>query len=366
MSRDQSKGWLGRIARIAVLSILLATVAAVGYGVYAIGLPAWQTLQTEQATLAEALGDTQSSYREEFQRLEQSVSDRFANFDGVDRAAINRLEADIEAVASELEGRQRERQARLLQQLQNIQGQIDRLDGADPSQWALTEAEFNLRLASRQLRLTGDAAAAVEILKTMRGILSQLDFLLVDDASVAIEQDIAALEAYSTPDRVALMARLSQFSESIDRLTFGINAPKPDDVRANGDQSDAITGIERVLSALSSFSQFFVISRVDDDSALPLTHERQLLERQLLQLRLEQVMVALMSSDAQLYEIALLRFKQKLIELRDYDPSAIDAMIAALESLSVAYEFSEAPSLRRTEQALGRLKQQMNATGLGG
>ena len=366
MSKDQSKGWLGRIARIAVLSILLSTVAAVGYGVYAIGLPAWQTLQAEQATLAEALDENQSSYREEFQRLEQSVSDQFANFDGVDRGALNRLEADIEAAVSELEGRQRERQARLLQQLQNIQGQIDRLDGADPSQWALAEAEFNLRLASRQLRLTGDAATAVEMLKAIRGNLSQLDFLLVDDASVAIEQDIAALEAYSAPDRVALMARLSQLSESIDRLTFGINALKPDDVKANGDQSGAITGTERVLSALSSFSQFFVISQVDDGSALPLTHERQLLERQLLQLRLEQVMVALMSSDAQLYDMALLRFKQKLIELRDYDPSAFDAMIEALESLSVAYEFSEAPSLRRTEQALGRLKQQINATGLGG
>ena len=366
MSKDQSKGWLGRIARIAVLSILLSTVAAVGYGVYAIGLPAWQTLQTEQASLAEALDENQSSYREEFQRLEQSVSDQFANFDGVDRGALNRLEADIEAAASELEGRQRERQARLLQQLQNIQGQIDRLDGADPSQWALAEAEFNLRLASRQLRLTGDAETAVEMLKAVRGNLSQLDFLLVDDASVAIEQDIAALEAYSAPDRVALMARLSQLSESIDRLTFGINALKPDDVKANGDQSGAITGTERVLSALSSFSQFFVISQVDDGSALPLTHERQLLERQLLQLRLEQVMVALMSSDAQLYDMAVLRFKQKLIELRDYEPSAFDAMIEALESLSVAYEFSEAPSLRRTEQALGRLKQQMNATGLGG
>ena len=58
MSKDQSKGWLGRIARIAVLSILLSTVAAVGYGVYAIGLPAWQTLQAEQVTLAEALDDT--------------------------------------------------------------------------------------------------------------------------------------------------------------------------------------------------------------------------------------------------------------------------------------------------------------------
>ena len=366
MSKDQPKGWLGRIVRIAVLSILLSMVAAVGYGVYAIGLPAWQTLQTEQASLAEALDENQSSYREEFQRLEQSVSDQFANFDGVDRGALNRLEADIEAAASELEARQRERQARLLQQLQNIQGQIDRLDGADPSQWALAEAEFNLRLASRQLRLTGDAATAVEMLKAMRGNLSQLDFLLVDDASVAIEQDIAALEAYSAPDRVALMARLSRLSENIDRLTFGVNAATAYDVEVSEDQSGAITGTERLLSALSSFSQFFVISRVDHDSALPLTHERQLLERQLLQLRLEQVMVALMSSDAQLYDMAVLRFKQKLIELRDYDPSAFDAMIEALESLSVAYEFSEAPSLRRTEQALSRLKQQINATGLGG
>lgn len=366
MSKDQPKGWLGRMARIAMLAIVLATVVAVGFGVYAIGLPAWQTLQAEQAALAEAIEDNQSSYREEFQRLEQSVSEQFANFDGVDRGAITRLEADIEGAASELEGRQRERQARLLQQLQSIQGQIDRLDGADPSQWALAEAEFNLRLASRQLRLTGDAATAVEMLKAMRGNLSQLDFLLVDDASVAIEQDIAALEAYSAPDRVALMARLSQLSDSIERLTFGINTPKPDDVEVSGDGSGGIAGTERVLSTLSSFSQFFVISRVDDDSALPLTHERQRLERQLLQLRLEQVMVALMSSDAQLYDIALLRFKQKLIELRDYDPSAVDAMIAALESLSIAYEFSEAPSLRRTEQALSRLKQQIDATGLGG
>lgn len=366
MSKDQPKGWLGRMARIAMLAIVLATVVAVGFGVYAIGLPAWQTLQAEQAALAEAIEDNQSSYREEFQRLEQSVSEQFANFDGVDRGAITRLEADIEGAASELEGRQRERQARLLQQLQSIQGQIDRLDGANPSQWALAEAEFNLRLASRQLRLTGDAATAVEMLKAMRGNLSQLDFLLVDDASVAIEQDIAALEAYSAPDRVALMARLSQLSDSIERLTFGINAPKPDDVEVSGDGSGVIAGTERVLSTLSSFSQFFVISRVDDDSALPLTHERQRLERQLLQLRLEQVMVALMSSDAQLYDIALLRFKQKLIELRDYDPSAVDAMIAALESLSIAYEFSEAPSLRRTEQALSRLKQQIDATGLGG
>ena len=89
-------------ARIAVLSILLATVAAVGYGVYAVGLPAWQKLQAEQATLAEALEENQSSYREEFQRLEQSVSDQFANFDGVDRGALNRLEVDIEAAAIEL------------------------------------------------------------------------------------------------------------------------------------------------------------------------------------------------------------------------------------------------------------------------
>ena len=118
MSKDQPKGWLGRIARIAVLSILLATVAALGYGVYAVGLPAWQKLQAEQETLAEALEENQSSYREEFQRLEQSVSDQFANFDGVDRGALNRLEVDMEAAASELEGRQRERQARLLQQLQ--------------------------------------------------------------------------------------------------------------------------------------------------------------------------------------------------------------------------------------------------------
>ena len=366
MGKNRPMGWTGRVIRIAVLSILLASVAAVGFGVYAIGLPAWQTLKDEQATFREALDESQSTYREDIKNLEQSVANQITEFDGVDLGTLNRLEARIETVASELDARQRERHTRLLQQVQNLQRQIDRLEGTDPSQWVLAEAEFNVRLASRQLRLAGDAVTAVEILKAIRDSLSQLDTVLVDDALIAIEQDIAALEAYSAPDRVALMARLSQLSESIEHLAFGTDMPDLGTAEATDNQGVAIAGSERLVNALSVFSQFFVISQVEVDSVLPLTYERQLLERQLLQLRLEQLMVALMASDAELYDTALLRFKQKLIELRDYDPSAIDGMIAALESLSIAYEFSEAPSLHRTEQALGRLKQQMTVIGLGG
>ena len=103
------------------------------------------------------------------------------------------------------------------------------------------------------------------------------------------------------------------------------------------------------------------MSRIDD--ALPLSIEAQALERQLLALRFEQTVSALISKDAELYNATLLRLRQKLEELRAHNPTAIDAILTTLESLELDSALATLPDLSRSEQALGLLKQQMTAVG---
>ena len=363
MSKDRSLGGLARIVRMTVLLVLFASVCAAGYGFYAIGLPAWQNMQSDLQELRLQVQQNEAGFADQISNLERSVTDQLAEVNGVDRASLTRLKLNLEAMVDDQEVQQRARQTRLLQKIQSLEVQIDRLSGSDPSRWILAEAEFNLRLANRQLVVMGDTATAIEILRTIRTNLGQLDPLLVEDTYFAIEQDIAMLEAYTAPDRYALLARLSQLSDDIARLKFGVTVPTADAAAVSDTRSADATSAD-LLDPLMAFSQFFVVTRVDPDSALPLTQERQKIERQLLDLRLEQLISAAMSEDAGLYGLALSRFEQNLRNLRAYDPSAIDAMLTTLQSLESTHTVTEIPDLSRTEQAIRRFKQQLDTRGV--
>jgi uroporphyrin-3 C-methyltransferase len=345
----------GGSSAVAWLALLLALVAAGGAG--------W--LVREQL-----LGDN-AGIATRLEAIEASAGRAAPDLEGLKRQWRQELDAALQkmqAGAGDLGGET----SRLARSIESMQSQLADLGGQLAQQgtelarysaderddWLLAEAQYLTRLASQQLLMAGDAAAAQSLLENADGILLQLDDVRLHDARAAVAVDLAAVRAIPRIDVEGFYLRLAALAEQADKLVI-FELPEreaqPGPAPADTWRARLRQGYE---AALAKLSDYIIIRRRDEPMQALMDPQWERLVRQNLRMLLEQAQIALLSGNQLLYRDSLERAQHWVREFFESDEAAARAMsqeIAALAQTNIAIDL---PDISASVEALDAVMKQ--------
>jgi len=318
--------------RMAVLLVLLAAIAAVG----------WQWYDTRSRL---------DAIREELaQRLR--ASDSVAGASQV--LAKQALEGTREAQAklSVLESKIAESQSQQVA-LEALYQELSR----SRDEWALAEIEQMLTLASQQLQLTGNVQAALLALRTAEGRLARSDRPQFIPLRRLLNRDIERLKTAPIVDITGMTLRLDQLIAGVDTL------PLHFDERSQSTPKTAAAAVTngsiwaRVLTEVwSEMKQLVRIRVMDAPDAALLPPQQAYFLRQNLQLRLLDAREALLARDPKRFNSDLETARAWITRYYDTRARSTVAALASLKQLEAGSISVELPSIDDSLAAVRNFK----------
>lgn len=316
---------------LAVIALLLATVAAAGCGYL------WYTLMQVQTRTAKEVSDLRKSLRT----------------------------LDDHPTLIELKQRVTEQDARLAAEFASQQQRIDSIEQAfdvtrqivnrDQRGWILAEVEYLMRLAIVRLRLMRDIQGATEALVTADRRLHDL----ADPAMLKIREllarEITALKSMHVPDIYGAALRLISISDRLSLLPTA-KQPHPQSSLQSTPPSAAaeqwyITAWRKLLSALG-------FSRVNAPVGASALRSELYYVEQLIRLELEAARQALIRLDKSDFEKRVLTARSLLDEHYNRNHEQVILLKADLTALLEANLFPDLPEISESLSALRKLQQQ--------
>ncbi|MES2604445.1 MAG: uroporphyrinogen-III C-methyltransferase [Pseudomonadota bacterium] len=357
-------------SRTGILTLLLLTPVALA----ALGWFSWQQHQTLTALQADyqnltstagqvsSLQQTQSSFNDSQQRLDQQVS------------LVEQGLQQLQSAQQQLSTSQQQVQSSMQQQLQmtltslnDQSGQLNMIDqelaslrtrvantgaGAIRAQ-LLAEVQGMLRLAEQRLRIAQDVESAIVIVRSADGLLAQ-----IGDADVAairgqLTGDLAALQAVQQVDVYKLHAQLGEAIEQLASLT-AVSKSAVDDMQVDAPMSTTPPEPGWVDQTMDFLGQYFVVTQRDSAITPLLSPEQVWFIRKSIELQLQQARLAVLSGDAALFKVALTEAQSAITaNLQGRDK---EALLSALNEMEAAQLRPQLPSLTATLAAVQQLQ----------
>lgn len=345
-----------RSGGLAALAILLALVAVV------LSTWAWWEGREGQADPGsnvrdrlDAMQEVVDSQTRDLAALGERVEAAPERGDGVDTAALQRLQAEqrssVRALQQELETQQSHAralqqaiealQARLMTAEINLAAKVP-VQREGPGQLDLAGVGYLLRLAPERLALYHDIQSADDALAAADAQLAAMD----NPMYIGLRQHIAgarqALADTDLPNPVELSARLDAVQARLAGLGFGAKAAAPGDDAGAGEEPQSDPGWWARLKA--SLGGLVTVRRSTTGAESRLTLDDKDLLRQGLWLQIEGARLALMRHDQQAWDAALKRVGDVLD--RWFDASSSDFQsardeVAALSQVKIAPELPD-------------------------
>ncbi|MDW5376128.1 uroporphyrinogen-III C-methyltransferase [Halomonas sp. HP20-15] len=322
---DQS-GNGGKAGGIALaLVIVLALVVLLG------GWWGWQKFQAQQQRLAQAEGNAQA-----ISQLQSQLGDG----DQQRQQAMQALRNDFQQYREEMNAT-----------LDKVLKQLASKQQTDTSEWRLAEVEYLLRLANQRLQLERDVRGAMSLLKTADERLAQIDNPALTPVRRAIQSELAALDSVVEVDRTGIYLELMAQQEQLAQL------PLEQDIQQQaaeaGDTSPVKGGWEQQLSRFGQELKDLVVVRKHDQALEALmTPEQESYLRQNVRLQLEQAQLALLQSDAKLYEASLDKARKLIERYYDTDNQGVANSLERLATLAGKNVHPELPDISASLQQL--------------
>jgi len=321
-----AQGW-----RIAVILVLLAAIAVVG----------WQWYDTRSRIAA---------IREEVaQRLRASDSTASESLMLAKQAAEGTREAQVKLGV--LENKIAESQSQQVA-LENLYQELSR----SHDEWALAEIEQMLTLASQQLQLTGNVQAALLALRTAEARLARSGEPQFIPLRRALERDIERLKAAPTLDITGMALRLDRLIAGVDKLPLRFDERTPPGPKA---AAPAATGAiwERVLlDVLNEMKQLVRIRVMDQPDAALLSPTQSFFLRENLQLRLLDARMALLARDPTRFHADLETARSWMTRYYDTHARSTAAAMAGLKQLEASGIDIELPTIADSLAAVRNFK----------
>ena len=321
-----TSGGGGKAGGIALaLVIVLALVVLLG------GWWGWQKFQTQQQRLAQAESNAQA-----ISQLKSQLGDG----DQQRQQAIQTLRNDFQQYREEMNAT-----------LDKVLKQLASKQQTDTSEWRLAEVEYLLRLANQRLQLERDVKGALELLKTADQRLAQIDNPALTPVRRAIQSEIAALESVAQIDRTGIYLELMALQEQLAKL------PLEQDIQQQaaeaGDTSPVKGGWQQQLSRFGQELKDLVVVRKHDQALEALmTPEQESYLRQNVRLQLEQAQLALLQSDAKLYQASLEKARTLIERYYDTDNQGVANVLERLATLAAKDVRPELPDISASLQKL--------------
>lgn len=316
----------GKAGGIALaLVIVLALVVLLG------GWWGWQKFQTQQQRLAQAESNAQA-----ISQLKSQLGDG----DQQRQQAMQTLRDDFQQYREELNAT-----------LDKVLKQLASKQQTDTSEWRLAEVEYLLRLANQRLQLERDVKGSTSLLKTADQRLAQIDNPALTPVRRATQSEIAALESVAQVDRTGLYLELMAQQEQLAKL------PLEQDIQQQaaeaGDTSPVKGSWQQQLSRFGQELKDLVVVRKNDQALEALmTPEQESYLRQNVRLQLEQAQLALLQSDAQLYQASLEKARTLIERYYDTGNQGVANLLERLATLAVKDVRPELPDISASLQKL--------------
>ncbi len=218
-------------------------------------------------------------------------------------------------------------------------------------EWALTEVEQVLMLASQQLQLAGNVRGALAALQVADTKLQRLDRPQFVPLRRALARDMDRLKAVPYVDVAGLSLRLDQAIAQIDTLPLAIDErlePPPPPAPAQGE-----AGWRRLLkSAWQEIRQLVRIENIDRPQVPLLLPQEQFFLRENLKLRLLSARFALLFRDQANFRADLTTADTWLTTYFDTRSKSVQALQTLLRQLKATDMSTELPGLAASLDAV--------------
>lgn len=333
----------------------------------AIGWFGWQQQQTisaldaRLAALAGAsgeVGNLQQAQRQ-FDTLQQQLDQQ-----------VQQLGQNLQ----QLQGSQQQTQTTVMQQLQmtmsslneqslqlnqlgseveSLQARVAGGSSAALRAQLLTEAGGMLRLAELRLQVAQDADTAATLVRSTDAVLAQVDDPAVAALRSRLASDLAALQANTVVDVLALYRQLGDVIAALDSLT-AVSTMTVADLQVTPVDDGRPVEPGWFNQASDFLGQYFVLTKRDDTIAPLLSPQEDWLIRKSIALQLQQARLAALEGNEALYKVAVIEARSALTT--NLQGANKQSLLAQLESLTAVPLRTQVPSLVDSIAALQQLQ----------
>ena len=308
------------------------------------------------ALLAAALVAVWLDGRNAQRELRTEVAKRLSDLDAIDQTTRASLKDAQEGL--------REAQAKLtllesrLAESQNQQAALEALYrelAPSRDEWALTEIEQVLQLASQQIQLARSVPSALAALQLADSKLQRLDRPQFVPLRRALARDMDRLKAVPYVDVSGISLRLDQALATVDTLPLALEERLPPQPAPAPPADEA--GWRRFLRAVwQDVRQLIRIENLDRPEAPLLAPQQQFFLRENLKLRLLSARFSLLLHDQQNFRADLSAADAWLRQYFDTHSPAVSTLQTLLKQLQATDIASEIPDVVRSLEAVRVLK----------
>lgn len=322
----------GKGGKAGVLALVLVILLAIAVGVF--GWLGWQRLQAQQQRLAAVPEQpaTEAQVNDLANRLKSAQSER--------ESAAKSLRQEFETYRSDVD----ENLDKVLQQLSQEQ-QTDERD------WLHAEAAYLLRLANQRLQLERDVEGAAALLRTADARLKEADNPALMPVRREIASELAALRSVPRVDRTGLFLTLNAQQEQIAGRPL---AQDVEEITGDATIEEAPSGgwQQQLAKVGSELKDLVTVRKHDEALEALISPEQESYLRQSVRLVLEQVQLALLKEEQELYEASLDKALKLIRGYYDTDDSGVQGVLSQLEELKGQSIRPELPDISGSQQAL--------------
>jgi uroporphyrin-III C-methyltransferase len=223
-------------------------------------------------------------------------------------------------------------------------------------EWALTEIEQVLQLASQQLQLARNVASALAALQLADSKLQRLDRPQFVPLRRAIARDMDRLKAVPFVDVPGLSLRLDQAISAVDTLPLALEQRLPPQPAAPAPAEEA-RWRSFLRSVWQDVRQLVRVENIDRPEEPLLAPEQQYFLRENLKLRLLSARFALLFNDQRSFRADLSAADAWLRRYFDARSAAVTNMQMLLKQMQTTDMAGEIPDVVRSLDAVRSLKQ---------
>ena len=325
---------------IATLLIVVA-FAAVGSGVWFM----WTEVQTVKRSVKSVNEAIQSVNSQLLQivSLQENARDI--------RSQIEQLESGI--------ARADERDQSVINRVETLAEELAKLQVDTRSSYVLAEAEYLLKLADQRLFIERNPQTATNLMRTAQALLAQLEDGRLLSVREQLAQDVQLLSAIPNVDLLGIQAELLALDPVLNELKLPVRRPNletdsqtEDDVKKFIDNVSAFIRIREVNAPITP-----LVSASDAGRA-----------REVLRLSLEQIKVAVVREDQELFDAGLAQAERLSRHFFDVTKGAgmtVVRVLSALEDTQIARKIPDAArGLRALKAYRDALTEERVSTGL--
>ncbi len=223
-------------------------------------------------------------------------------------------------------------------------------------EWAYSEIEQSLFMASQQLQLAGNVKTALIALQSADARLQRMNRPQLTALRKAINRDIEQLKAAPHVDTVAISVRLDGIVTQVDRLPLAMEMRPSHETPGAPDPDPGNAWTRFWREAWIELKQLVRVQQMDRPEVPLLTPAQSYFLRENLKLRLIGARLALLARDAPSYKADLKAARDWLARYYDTGNNNVAHAQAVLKSLHDAEVSIETPDIAGTLEAMRGLR----------